>query len=325
MISGCEDFQTSADVSNVTKFGLPDPAGRAGGACTSALLDILYAHSSKRRFLRKSSITFQEVLMKLREKLDNDGFSQIPQLTSSRPLDIEDTPFHLVGGKGENRAVLVGLNYPGQNGQLGGCHNDVYNMKKYIQNELGFPERNITLLVDDGSNTYPTRVAMVQALKTLVAKSVSGDSIFFHYSGHGGLLEAEGNVFKNNNNEYDQPLIPLDHENVGQIRDFTLFNNFIQPMAEGVTVTCVMDCCHSGSVLDLPYSFKATNVGEAPRMIENVACMSNLAFLYVLAGNVLPAGFEEISYFIGDVIGGNLEDYQGLGLQDEEAQGDFQI
>jgi hypothetical protein len=32
MISGCEDKQTSADVSNVHSFQLPDPAGQAGGA-----------------------------------------------------------------------------------------------------------------------------------------------------------------------------------------------------------------------------------------------------------------------------------------------------
>lgn len=38
MISGCEDKQTSADVSNVSSFSLPNPNGRAGGACTSALL-----------------------------------------------------------------------------------------------------------------------------------------------------------------------------------------------------------------------------------------------------------------------------------------------
>ena len=37
-ISGCEDSQTSADVSNVASFQLPDPNGKAGGACTSALL-----------------------------------------------------------------------------------------------------------------------------------------------------------------------------------------------------------------------------------------------------------------------------------------------
>ena len=38
MISGCDDSQTSADVSNVSSFSLPNPKGRAGGACTSALL-----------------------------------------------------------------------------------------------------------------------------------------------------------------------------------------------------------------------------------------------------------------------------------------------
>ena len=42
MISGCEDSQTSADVSNVNRFQLPDPKGRAGGACTSALLNGTY-------------------------------------------------------------------------------------------------------------------------------------------------------------------------------------------------------------------------------------------------------------------------------------------
>lgn len=116
MISGCHSEQTSADVGNVGVVAkLPDPQGKSGGACTSALLDILYRE-------REKKLTFQTVLLDLRATLANRGFDQIPQLTSSRPLESETTPFTLVGGNGTKRALLVGINYLGQTGQLSGCH-----------------------------------------------------------------------------------------------------------------------------------------------------------------------------------------------------------
>ena len=37
------------------------------------------------------------------------------------------------------RALLIGINYFGQNGQLSGCHNDVDNMKNYLKS-CGFTE-----------------------------------------------------------------------------------------------------------------------------------------------------------------------------------------
>jgi len=79
MISGCEDAQTSADVNNVASFKLPDPAGRAGGACTSTLLNVLY----KDHQTPEDDLSFVEVLEKMRERLDAMGFSQIPQVSSS--------------------------------------------------------------------------------------------------------------------------------------------------------------------------------------------------------------------------------------------------
>jgi hypothetical protein len=69
MISGCQDRQTSADVSNVSSFQLPDPAGRAGGACTSTLLNILYADEQE----PEDDLSFTEVLEKMRVSLRRGG------------------------------------------------------------------------------------------------------------------------------------------------------------------------------------------------------------------------------------------------------------
>ena len=182
MISGCEDQQTSADVSNVSKFDLPDPAGRAGGACTSALLNVLYQDHKD----TGSDLSFVEVLRKMRTDLQKGRFTQNPQLSSSRKIDLA-APFRVTGGggggNGTKRAVLVGINYVGQQGQLSGCHNDALNIKQYLMKVHGFPESNIQVLLDDNTNTNPTRSNIIQALQTVVQQSQSGDSVFFHYSG----------------------------------------------------------------------------------------------------------------------------------------------
>lgn len=180
MISGCRDEQTSADVSNVSTFKLPDPAGRAGGACTSGLLKILYADHHK----PDDDLSFQEVLLKLRGEMSSGRFTQIPQLTSSRSLDI-NTPFEIVPDSctGTKRALLIGINYIGQQGQLSGCHNDVLNMTEYIKDIWGFEDENITLLLDDDEHTNPTRDNILDAYRRIVAESQPGDAVYCHYSG----------------------------------------------------------------------------------------------------------------------------------------------
>ena len=115
MISGCRDEQTSADVSNVAAFKLPDPAGRAGGACTSAMLQVLY----KDHMAPDAELSFQDVLLEMREILRGSRYTQIPQLSASRPLDIHQ-PFEIIpdGFSGKRHAVMIGINYVGQQGEL---------------------------------------------------------------------------------------------------------------------------------------------------------------------------------------------------------------
>ena len=108
-ISGCRDSETSADVANVTNtFKLPNPKGKGGGACTSALLEILYENKHE----TDEEFSFKDVLMRMRQILHTKDFKQIPQLSSSRQLDIE-TKFDIThpGYNGKRRAVMIGINY----------------------------------------------------------------------------------------------------------------------------------------------------------------------------------------------------------------------
>ena len=59
----------------------------------------------------------------------------------------------------------------------------------------------------------------------------------------------------------------MDYQSAGQIRDDVVYTELVGRMPAGSTLTCLMDCCHSGSVLDLPYMFKAD--GEQQEMGEN--------------------------------------------------------
>lgn len=172
------------------------------------------------------------------------GFDQVPQLTSSRMIDV-NKPFQLVNesGYGTKRAVLIGINYVGQQGQLSGCHNDVKNMKEYLMNVHGFEERNMTVLMDDGRHINPTRANIMQAYRDLVRSSVPGDTVFIHYSGHGGRVR---DTSGDEDDGYDETLIPVDFQRSGQITDDELFRDLVKPMPKGVLMTSLMDCCHSG-------------------------------------------------------------------------------
>ena len=59
--------------------------------------------------------SFTEVLQKMRGHLKQKGFSQIPQLSSMNPIDVNHK-FDLVPdtATGTRRAVMIGINYVGE-------------------------------------------------------------------------------------------------------------------------------------------------------------------------------------------------------------------
>ncbi|KAJ8072450.1 Ca(2+)-dependent cysteine protease [Marasmius tenuissimus] len=89
---------------------------------------------------------------------------------------------------GKKKALCIGINYIGRNGELSGCINDARNVARFLCTHFGYKQDDIVMLTDDASNPRqtPTVQNIIQAMQWLVAGASPNDSLFFHYSGHGG-------------------------------------------------------------------------------------------------------------------------------------------
>jgi Caspase domain len=133
------------------------------------------------------------------------------------------------------------------------------NMVQYLKDIHGFEDSNITVMLDASGYPQPTYDNILAAYRTLTQQSKAGDAVFCHYSGHGGKIRDDDGDEKDG---YDETLVPVDYEAKGQLRDDDIFSTLVGPMPAGVVLTCVMDCCHSGTVLDLPFVFLADGVRD---------------------------------------------------------------
>lgn len=86
---------------------------------------------------------------------------------------------------GRRKALLIGINYFGQRGQLRGCINDVRNMTAYLSEHFGYKREDMVILTDDQQNpmSQPTKQNILRAMHWLVKDARPNDSLFFHYSG----------------------------------------------------------------------------------------------------------------------------------------------
>ncbi|KAI1317391.1 Ca(2+)-dependent cysteine protease [Mortierella claussenii] len=206
------------------------------------------------------------------------------------------TDFKLSNCQGRKRALFVGINYFGQQNELRGCINDVKNIKKFIIERFGFKEEDTIALTDDQQDPtrIPTHANILAAMKWLIHDARPNDSFFFHYSGHGGQAKDEDG---DEDDGYDETIYPVDHESTGHILDDTMHEIMVRPLPAGCRLTAIMDCCHSGSALDLPYIYSTTGNLKEPNMLADVGT------------GVLTAG---MAYMRGDM-GGVLQGLSGLG------------
>jgi Caspase domain len=80
--------------------------------------------------------------------------------------------------------------------------------------------------------------------------------------GHGGQMKDSSG---DEDDGFDEVLMPADYKEVGHIQDDEIFGEFVTKVAAGVTVTCMIDCCHSGTAMDLPY---VCNAGDKKMKVD---------------------------------------------------------
>lgn len=94
----------------------------------------------------------------------------------------------------------------------------------------------------------------MRAMSWLVEGCEPGDSLVFHYSGHGS--NQEQNYTGEEIDGFDETLCPIDHETNGMIVDNEINETIVRPLPAGVKLHAIIDACHSGTVLDLPFLCK---------------------------------------------------------------------
>jgi metacaspase-1 len=123
-----------------------------------------------------------------------------------------------------------------------------------------------------GRHENPNSDNIKAGIAWLVSGAKSGDNLFMHYSGHGGSMRDQD---KDEADGMDETLIPVDYDKKGQIRDDDVYDMLVTKIPAGCHLTVIMDCCHSGTILDLPYLVKGDNstieaveTGAIPSVIQ---------------------------------------------------------
>ncbi|KAK3720602.1 Ca(2+)-dependent cysteine protease [Vermiconidia calcicola] len=168
---------------------------------------------------------------------------------------------------GRRKALLIGINYFGQRGQLRGCINDVKNMSTYLNGHFGYKREDMVILTDDQQQqmSQPTKANILRAMHWLVKDARPNDSLFFHYSGHGGQTK---DLDGDEEDGYDEVIYPVDFRQAGHIVDDEMHRIMVAPLQPGVRLTAIFDSCHSGSALDLPYIYSTQGVLKEPNLAK---------------------------------------------------------
>ncbi len=138
------------------------------------------------------------------------------------------------------KALIIGINYEGTGYDLKGCINDAHTVEDYVRRVKPFDE--VKLLLEKEATT----AGILAGMEWLVSGARPGDVLLMHYSGHGSqarsIIEPDG---------LDEIICPIDIDWREKIIRDDQMKAILSKVPNGVNLTVVLDCCHSGDGLDL--------------------------------------------------------------------------
>ncbi|BFZ55261.1 T-complex protein 1 subunit eta [Savitreella phatthalungensis] len=230
------------------------------------------------------------------QQQQQQGYSQAPPPPQGyQSFGVNGMNFQYSDLHGQKKALLIGINYFGTKSELRGCINDVHNMVQFLSQRYGFRQDDMVILTDDQSapRAIPTRDNIINAMQWLVAGAQPGDNLFLHYSGHGGRTE---DLDGDEDDGYDECIYPVDYErtNPGHLVDDIIHDICVKSLPPGCRLTAVFDCCHSGSIMDLPYMYSTKGVLKEPNLLKDAGSgLMNIGQAYLrndIGGLISGAG-----------------------------------
>lgn len=175
------------------------------------------------------------------------------------------------------KALLIGINYENcSDAQLRGCENDAKHLQDFLLHHK-FEKENIKVLCEP-SNT--TKYSIIENIHELIAQSwkYDLDEIFFSISCHGSQVQ---DFNHDEIDGLDECILPCDFRINGIIRD-DLFSKLFSKTNPRTRVFCLIDACHSGTMLDLPFNYNYENdtivmtkiKNENENENKNIICLS---------------------------------------------------
>ena len=179
-------------------------------------------------------------------------------------------------------ALLIGINYTDNPElQLGGCVNDVQHVRTALIEHRGVSPEHIVCLTDgapgkiEGENKQrPTAENILQHIDAFVTRALKENftCLWFHYSGHGTYITDRSDDEKDGR---DECLVGCDGKLVS---DDELLVRLVRRLPPHVKLTCVVDCCHSGTQMDLKYRY----VGGRRNAVQTAAFSGDTQYCSVI-------------------------------------------